>query len=324
MEGAMRRVSISDFRKCEGAFAEAAQLSPDLSPFCSGPVWQWAAHDSLHEGKETAEHFIYEADGNWIAFVEWDDYGLWFPFEGAWMFACPLVGDPHRCIELLETAVRENPAMQKGFCIGGVLDGGELHRAFREKREEFLSYREVPMSEAMIIELGAGSDAWLSRRSRKFRRTLRQATEVEGIEIVDLREEKVEDLFERMLGIQEKTYKWSEGTDIFQSGNYERFYLDIMRRLSKSGDLRFLVARQGEEDIAYIFGGTLGKTYRGFQMSYAESARDLGVGNRLQWENLVRCEQEGVERYDLGMHADYKERWIDRRDDYLAIVVAFP
>lgn len=320
----MRRVSVSEFRQCEAAFAEAVLRSPDLSPFCSGPVWQWAAHDSLHEGKASAGHLICEEGGNWLAFVECKEYGLWFPFEGAWMFACPLVGEPEGCLDLLEAAVRADRELRPGFCIGGVRSDGELHRAVRERRPRYLDYRELPMAEAMIIELGDGTEAWLARRSKKFRRTLRQSLEGEEIEIVDLRNGDAEDVFGRLLRIQEKTYKWNEGTDIFQSGNYRKFYRDIMGRLSASGDLRFLVARNGEEDIAYIFGGVLGTTYRGFQMSYVESARHLGIGNRLQWENMVRCEKEGIERYDLGMHAVYKERWIDRRDDYLAIVLAFP
>lgn len=320
----MRSFTVSEFRKCEAEFSEAVLRSPDLSPFCSGPVWQWAAHDSLHGEEDKSGHLIYEDGGNWVVFAEQGENALWFPFESAWMFGCPLVGSTSACLELLAAAVRERGMYYRAFCIGGVKSGGELHRLLRERRSRIPGYREFPMSEAMVVELGGGSEAWLARRSKKFRKSLRQSLQVVGIEIDDVRAESPARIFERLKGIQEQTYKWSEGTDIFQSGNYEAFYRDILDRLSASGDLRFLVAHQDRVDIAYIFGGIFGETYRGFQMSFVESARDLGIGNRLQWENMLRCEREGIVRYDLGMHAPYKERWADRRDDYLAILVAFP
>lgn len=58
-------------------------------------------------------------------------------------------------------------------------------------------------------------------------------------------------------------------------------------------------------------------------MSYREDLRPLGLGNRLQLENLRRCEAEGIARYDLGMHSPYKERWADRREENTGIFLVF-
>ena len=54
-------------------------------------------------------------------------------------------------------------------------------------------------------------------------------------------------------------------------------------------------------------------------MSYVESVRSSGIGNRLQLENISRCAEAGMEAYDLGMHSEYKERWADRQDAYITV-----
>ena len=56
-------------------------------------------------------------------------------------------------------------------------------------------------------------------------------------------------------------------------------------------------------------------------MSYVDSAKDRGIGNALQIENITRVAAEGVTRYDLGMHSPYKERWADTRDAYIGVFV---
>lgn len=81
-----------------------------------------------------------------------------------------------------------------------------------------------------------------------------------------------------------------------------------------------LVARREGVDLAHIFGGVAGGTYRGLQMSYRDSVRDLALGNRLQIENLRRCADEGIVTYDLGMHAPYKERWTDRWEKRIGVL----
>ena len=126
-------------------------------------------------------------------------------------------------------------------------------------------------------------------------------------------------IFRRILAIQQRTYKWQEGSDIFQGEDYVLFYRYLMETLSEVGRLRVMFAQQDGEDVAYILGGEFANQYRGLQMSYAESVRSSGIGNRLQLENIRRCAEAGMEAYDLGMHSEYKERWADRRDAYITV-----
>lgn len=314
----MQRLSLEEFRDRADEMASAVLRTPGISALCSGPAWQIAAHDALHGAASSRSHLIVEDKGTWLVFVERERDGVYFPFEAAWMFSSPVAGDPDDIVTLLRAVHRWLPG-RVGLCLGGIRCGSPLHEAIRRIEPLAERYTEFPVTECMLIDLGGGLDAWLERRSPKFRRTLRDSQKSGDIEIVAAGEESADDLFARLLAVQEQTYKWKEGTDILKSAEYVGFYRSLLSSLRERGDLRLLFAQRGGEDLAYIFGGVAGDTYRGLQMSYIEEVRTLGLGNRLQLENLRRCEEEHITRYDLGMHSPYKERWADRREENTGI-----
>lgn len=314
----MQRLTLEELRERSGEVAAAALRTPGVSALCSGPDWQLAAHDGLHGAAGARSHLIVEDAGSWMIFVERERERIYFPFESAWMFSSPVTGDPDRIVDLLLAAPHWLGG-SVGLCLGGIRCESPLHEAVRRIEPATRRYDEFAATECMIIDLGGGVESWLGRRSPKFRRTLREAEKVNGIEIVEAGEESAGALFDRILAIQERTYKWREGTDILKAPEYAAFYETLLSALRARGDLRVLFAHRDGEDLAYIFGGVAGNNYRGFQMSYVEEARSLGLGNRLQLENLRRCEAEGITRYDLGMHSPYKERWADRREENTGI-----
>ncbi|MEX2579558.1 MAG: GNAT family N-acetyltransferase [Verrucomicrobiales bacterium] len=315
----MRRLTYSEFLKCRDEFAAAVGRSTELSPLCTGPTWQTAAHDSLHGIGPEAAHFIVESEGDWLVFVERDPPRVYFPLESGWLFGSPLVGEPDRLPDLLLKAARDFLPSPVGFCIGGVPAEGRLHRSLRARREFCRQFEEFPTTDCMIVDLDDGFDAWLARRSKRFRRSMKGLPGGESIEIEDGAAGDPSESFERILAIQRRTYKWREGEDIFQDDSYAAFYRGLLEQLHATGELRLLFARRAGADVGYIFGGVAGSDYRGFQMSYVESVRELGVGNALQLENLRRRADESIVRYDLGMHAAYKERWADRRKAFVAV-----
>lgn len=320
----MNRLTLAEFRSRREAFDEAAAATPGVCGFCSGSAWQLAAREHLHGGADGGRReWIVERDGAWLLFAEQDQRGVWFPFEVAWMFGSPLVGGAEAARTLLvEAAAAEasrvgNPS---AFFLGGLVRGGAMHSALRSLEPRSRILRDYPGTDVMMIDLGEGLEAWLRRRSRKFRRTLREASaERAGLEILDLSREDAATLYERLLAIQRRSYKWREGTDIFQIPGYAAFYRELLEDLQATGGLRALVARRDGVDLAHIFGGVRGDVYRGLQMSYVEEARDLALGNRLQFENLRRCAAEGIATYDLGMRAPYKERWADRAEPRVGV-----
>lgn len=319
----MRSLTYNEFCREQESFQASVARTPEIAKFCSGPIWQQAAHDFLHKIDDEANHLIVEDEGQWLAFVERDQPRVYFPLESAWMFGCPLIGDPARTVALLRKMPGTYARGPVGFCIGGVRKDGPLQRELEAIREDTMQFEAFPTTDCMIIDLSDGFDAWHQRRSKKFRKSLRQSAGLSGLEIDDASHLEPEALLERIIRLQRQTYKWHEGTDIFQMKEYADFYEAIIRQLHAAGELSVIFATEDGEDIAYIFGGISGQVYRGFQMSYIDSARDRGIGNALQVENIRRVAAGGIVRYDLGMHSPYKERWADLREEYVAIFVVF-
>ncbi|MDA7921574.1 GNAT family N-acetyltransferase [Verrucomicrobiales bacterium] len=317
----MRSLSYKEFCGERERFQASVAQTPEIAEFCSGAIWQQAAHDALHRTDEEANHLIIEDDDQWLAFVERDQPRIFFPLESAWMFGCPLIGDPARAVALLRKMPKTYTPGPVGFCIGGIRKEGQLHRELEAIRSETIQFEVFPTTDCMMIDLAGGIDPWLQRRSKKFRKSLRQNAGLSGLQIDDANRLEPDALIARIIRLQEQTYKWREGTDIFQMKEYADFYEAIIRQLHASGELRVLFATENNEDLAYIFGGISNEIYRGFQMSYVDSAKDRGIGNALQIENITRVAAEGVTRYDLGMHSPYKERWADTRDAYIGVFV---
>ncbi len=323
----MNRLDLSEFRERAGAFDAAVEATPGVCGFCSGSLWQLAAHDHLHGTAPERRHLLLERDGTWLAFAEQEPSGVLLPLEAAWMFGCPLAGDPGAALALLLDAARaERDTSGRPFVVflGGMVRGGAMHlAALQTLSGRGRGLRQHECTDAMRIDLDEGVEAWLARRSRKFRRSLGEpATAPPGVSFEDASRGEPDELFERILAVQRRSYKWREGADIFQLPEYREFYRALLRGLRNGGGLRLLFARRDGEDLAHIFGGVAGRRYRGLQMSYIEAARDFGLGNRLQLENLRLCAAEGIVDYDLGMPAPYKERWADRREERVGLLWA--
>ena len=320
----MRRLSYEDLESEEAGFARAIGRTDYLAKFCSNLPWQCAGYQHLtgidFGIPDARQCLVVEEEGNWIVFAERYE-GILFPFESAWMFGCPLVGDPVRVVGLLEEAVRSYIGSQCGFLISGVLAGSQMHEELRGLRKRVGRFEEFATTDCMTIDLSDGSDRFLERRSRSFRKGVRQMKPVGDLTFEDASDQSPGELFDRILRIQSLSYKSKEGGDIFSDHRYEGFYRELCRRLSEQGNLRVTFARIEQNDAAYILGGVYGSIYRGFQMSYDNRFRSLALGNRLQLENIRRMSEAGIVHYDLGMHSPYKERWADHHETYRGFFV---
>lgn len=321
----MRRISYAEFLARENEVATAAAASPGVSAFCSGPVWLQAAREVFGESIPEDQLLIVEEDRTWVILADRSNDGVYLPLEFYWLFANPLLGDPAKAWQLLTRVAQTFLRPGELICLGGVRRDGDLHQivsshTLSEKAPLGL-IQEFPATDSLTINLIDGVDAWLTRRSRKFQKSLRQAHRPDDIEIEDARCHDPDALFERVLSIQRDTAKWAGGDDIFQIEPYPRFYKAIMEKLSLRRELRILFARRQDQDLGYIFGGILGTVYRGLQMSYRSSAQPWAIGNLLQVENLKRCAEENIQTYDFGMPAEYKLRWTDRTEKYSALLV---
>lgn len=353
----MQRISQKEFEASRDAYDLAVADTPDLLPFCSSSTWLLAGREALlglgEEGADDgepeqdlrlpeaairADTAIWRSEDlrDWMVFGR-SPWGYWEPFEAAWMFGCPLVGpEPERLVQSLRDLVRRDPDLTSGFGIGGVAVGGRLHRCLRSRQEkqEWQQYREYPGVDCLSLHLSEGIESWLSRRSRKFRRSLRNAERdcrAEGLEVEFVVPEKGEErrvseadaLYARLLSVAAETSKWAEKSDIFQIERYRDFYHRIVVDLWRQDRLRLQFARREGKDVGYLLGGIFGSQFRGLQMGYARSVSSLGVGNWLQWESLCRRAEEGIDHYDLGMDSPYKQRWADETHGH-AVVFLVP
>ena len=320
----MRRLSYYEFQEEQDAFELAVHESDHLAKFCSSLPWQCAAYEHLHGFDFGVQHpgepFIFEEDGIWLVMAERSN-NVYFPFEAAWMFGCPLIGDHVAAIELLETACRQHLGSGFGFVISGVLENSDCHRDLIQLGERSRRYEEFDTTDCLTIDLSEGPEAFLERRSRSFRKGIRQMKDVESLEYQDASREAPDDVLPRIIAIQSRSYKAEEGGDIFSDYRYQNFYRELYERLYRRDSIRTLFARIEGKDVAYIMGGVSGDIYRGFQMSYDNEFRKLALGNRLQLENIRRMSDGGITHYDLGMHSPYKDRWADNRESYKGIFV---
>jgi hypothetical protein len=321
----MERLGYSQFVEARREFDHAVARSGELAGSCWLSPWQLAAHDSMNRlGEGERKHLIYRDDAAWLVLIEYEIPGVYVPFEHAWMFACPLVGEPAAAVELLGRVVERHRLELVGMLVGGVPEGGELHRLLLGVRGRggFGARGEQEGTESCIIDLtGGGVDAWLSRRTRNFQRTARRARLPEGVALTDGLTLTPEDAFARILSIQSRSYKAKQDEDIFSISMYRSFYRSLLADVHASGELRLTIVSLDGVDLAYHFGFTRARHYRGYQMSFAEEARPLGLGTALQMQHLRRAESEGVTRYDMGMLAPYKARWCDRIERGVVVVL---
>jgi len=103
------------------------------------------------------------------------------------------------------------------------------------------------------------------------------------------------------------------------------FYRLMLRELSETADARVIMARYEDRDIGFIFGGMLGKIYRGQQFSFVDDWAAGSIGNTLQTEQIKWLCEESANRYDLGpLHGpamEYKQHWTDQRYRVSSVVL---
>ncbi|QDV05101.1 hypothetical protein Poly30_05960 [Planctomycetes bacterium Poly30] len=321
----MERLEYSQFVEARREFDAAVLGSGDLAGSCWLSPWQIAAHDSMNRGgDEPRRHLIYRSEEAWLALIEYEIPGAYLPFESTWMFACPLVGEPAAAADLLLRVIERHRRELRAILVGGVPVGSELHRRLRglQGADGFGARAEQEGTESCIIDLSEGGiEGWLARRSKNFQRSARRARLPAGADVADGLTLAPDDTYARILDIQQRSHKAAKGEDIFSTPVYRDFYRRLLGDLHASGELRLTFVSQGGVDLAYHFGFTRAHHYRGYQMSFAEEARSLGLGTALQMLHLERAEAEGATRYDMGMLAPYKERWVDRVERSVLVVL---
>lgn len=306
----------------------AAALTPGVDRWCSRSPWslgvRGAFADALGDcGRD--EPVVGESERGWVALqpaVLDDRVPALVPMDHVWGFASPVVGPA--------PAIRDHARDVAAWLLAddwwrvaflaGVIPGEPTDSALIEALVPHCRLLVGSDAVRCVASLGAGAEAWLSRRTASFRRNLRQAERratQEGIE-VELADPStphdVDRCLERLHAVERRSWKGAEGSGI-ESPEMGALYASIAHDLAAVGALRVAFARRDGDDIGFVLGGVLGagddRTYRGLQLSFAEEARSFGVGRLLQWHEIRRLVEERVHTYDLGMEMAYKYDWAD-------------
>lgn len=313
--------SVDDLARLAPHWDRAVDRTPEIDRFCSSSLWSFSAATCFPDAGPP----VLVGDGESFCGLRpvatAEEGNALVGLDPVWGFASPLVGPPMAAARRLAdrlrldrfdyavvTAQREDSVLTAA--VAHVLDAD--YRLLRG-----------PVQERLRIDLSEGTEAWWARRSSRFRqrlRRLRTEADARGVRFEDVSAMDPDALFDRIVAVEAASWKGREGTGL-AAAELAAFYRQMATRLATCEQLRVLLAVQGGTDVGFILGGVRGSTYRGLQLSYAESVRELGIGHLLQWEQLERLGVEGVAVYDLGMDMAYKQRWADRVDETIAIIV---
>lgn len=311
----------------DSSFDAAASATAGASVYCSSRDWAASAAEHLHAGRAPV---LLRREDHWVALShgEHKQVGPYLqPLEADWGFACPLLGpDPQIAIRLLSDFLKA--AQQRWHVL--LLSGLPLALASNVALALDGRYRVVLRDgiRCQIALLEGGVEGFLGRRSARFRANLRRdrrRAEKRGIGFESVPPDTAaSELIRRVIDVELRSWKHREGQSVLESARHRRFYTAALDRAGKRGALRAMFATLDGQDIAYVFGGVLGTTYRGFQLGYDDAFRNLGLGNQVQLALIAELADQGVLRYDLGMAMGYKARWADERLSLHTLVVVKP
>ena len=311
-------------------FDQAVAKTPDIDHFCSASPWALSAFEAL-----TPEHTLWvrKADETQGYVALSKSYhpriGTYLqPLEASWGLASPIVGEDVEAVtrEFTMEARRADNDWDMLF-LSGIAEGSpqfmELIRGFQA--DHFVGLG--PSMNRQSASLEGGVEGFMERRSSKFRSNIRRAQrkgDEAGVEFstrTSFSDEKdVEETFQRILAIEENSWKGRENVGINQ-GRMHGFYRRMVPRLADRDMLRVVFATVDDTDVAYCFGGVLEEGYRGLQMSYHDDYSDLSAGNLVQMEMIRLLCEESIAVYDMGQAMDYKSSWTEEEFETVALIV---
>jgi CelD/BcsL family acetyltransferase involved in cellulose biosynthesis len=317
MTSEVLRLSFAQLDAEAVAFDARVAESPGVDLFCSSSAWILPACRVFARG---AKPLVLRADAGYVALATLPLHGggrAAIPLEATWGLASPFIGPhPEAIVEFLAPILTGPNSPADALFLSGLDPNGAAARAlakFCRRCGWFFGLRQHAGRHSASLE--GGLEGFYARRSSGFRANARRARRVatrEGVKYEVLSRwagtEQLLATWSRIQAIERRSWKGLEGFGIDQEP-MRGFYRDMVLRLSARGTLRVVFARLGDRDIAFVFGGIFGGTYRGLQVSFDESHRSLSPGVLVHLEMIENLAGESVGLYDLGTEMDYKSRW---------------
>ncbi len=284
--------------------------------FCSSTFWVLPAARHLMAG---AVPRIATSNGAYTVLAR---SASWLhPLEAMWGLCCPLVGrDPKASVELFcGTLERE---LEWRACLAtGLEESSWSWKALGRELSRRYGLERGPTTRRYVARLENGVEGFLSRRSAGLRKNLEKAERrAARLGLTFEARDGGSASFERILAVERRSWKGLRGVGIDREP-MRSFYRDMNKRLLDRRRRRLRFARLDGEDVAYIFGGVFGDTYRGLQFSFDARYSSMSLGNLCQLEEVRRLVESGVRRYDLGSEVRYKQKWGEEVVETRALIV---
>ena len=323
----MNTLSRSQFDREVEAFDATVATTDDIDHFCSSSAWILPANDAFYPNRECV--FLSCDEGySALAFGVAENGARYMaPLEAMWGLASPIAGDDqHAVAQQLAEALRKQEDQWDLLWLCGIKKGSSAYQSLVQAFGKHYQLGLGPTATRHSANIEGGIESFLARRSPRFRRNMRRAqrqAHVAGLDfnyICQVKEREVAPLYKRILRIEAKSHKGADASGILLDP-MRSFYAHMLPRLARRGSLRALFATMDGHDVAYVFGGVMGTTYRGLQMSFDQAHGSLSPGNLVQGAMIDALAEEGVRTYDLGSDIDYKRRWADGGLETAALVV---
>lgn len=321
----MTWLSFEDFAHNRDAYDAYVRKTPEVDVFCSSSHWVLPAQSVYAPGLQP---FIWKTENAYCAFMLsaiQPDVFCAMPLEIGWGLACPLIGsEPDLTVGALSAALKRASLRPDYVLITGLTEGGGLHDALRKRFPGQIMLDPGQTCVRRIASLKGGLDAFLGRRSAKFRAELRRSarrSEAEGLQIDYCCSGDVDTIARRMVAVEAQSWKGLSAQGVDQ-GLPLRFYREIISSLLRQKRFRGIFIRSEDKDLSFAIGGVQDHLFRGLQLSYVHSHQHLGVGNLAQFYLIERLIEEGVEWYDLGTDMPYKSRWAEETFETVTAMLA--
>ena len=323
----MKTLTSYQLRNDTAAHFDAVEATTDIDKFCSSLDWLLPAHEAFVPDYPL---WLLNSDAGFVTLAQGFNprIGRYLqPLEASWCLASAFVGHdiPTLVAEFAET-VAAGPMDWELLYLSGIPEKSELYHSIVSAFHPEFRLGVGHTTSRFVARLDGGFEGWLSRRSSKFRANMRRCTRIaqeDGVQwkwITDVTEANALDYYSRILAVEAKSWKGRSGTGILD-GAMREFYRGMLPRLARRNGLRLMLAERAGEDIAFIFGGVLGDTYRGLQMSFDDEFSRLSLGNLAQYNMIENLCAEGILRYDLGSELPYKANWAKQRHDTVTLWV---
>jgi Acetyltransferase (GNAT) domain len=305
-----------------------ALTAPFIDRFCSSSSWILPAAEAL---MPPGRPLVAAGEAGFLVAVvrHRGDVRALEPCEASWGLASPLIGEsPVLLAEAAADLLIAREADWDLLVLSGLPLGSPLLDRLARRLARRYRVGLGPVTRRHIASLADGLDGFLSRRARRVRKTLRQGLRraaAEGIHFESMRATDAatsDALFERIVDIERRSWKGLSGVGLVEEPLRE-FYRRVSRRLARGGQYRLLLGRRGDQDVAFVLGAVFGNTYRGLQFSYDQRLAHIGLGNLVQYHQLVELTADpDILSYDLGTGGEYKADWAEDGWDSVCLVAA--